>query len=81
MSRLDDAGPYFNLGIRKINELGTYHYMCTRNNDFSNRDQKGRITVSRSPAVYKAIGYMGGELKTADRLVIRRGMVNLDFTV
>ena len=24
---------------------GTYHYMCTRNNNFTNRNQKGRIHV------------------------------------
>jgi hypothetical protein len=25
---------------------GTYHYMCTRNNNFSNRDQKGKLLVA-----------------------------------
>lgn len=24
---------------------GSYEYMCTRNNNFSNRDQKGVVTV------------------------------------
>jgi hypothetical protein len=27
---------------------GSYFYMCSRNNNFSNRNQKGRITVRRS---------------------------------
>ena len=27
---------------------GSYYYMCSRNNNFSNRNQKGRITVRRS---------------------------------
>jgi hypothetical protein len=26
---------------------GTYYYMCTRNNNFSNRNQKGRLTVGK----------------------------------
>ena len=34
---------YFDLGLRKISQPGAYHYMCTTNNDFSNRSQKGRI--------------------------------------
>lgn len=67
LSQLDDAGPYYNLGIRQVNKLGTYHYMCTRNNDFSNRDQKGRVTVMTSLAAIQAIGWMGGQLKTTDR--------------
>lgn len=66
LSQLDDAGPYFDLGVRKVTQVGTYHYMCTRNNDFSNRDQKARIMVSTSPAAIQVIGWMGGELKTAD---------------
>lgn len=66
LSQLDDASPYFNLGIRKISQMGTFHYMCTRNNDFSNRDQKGRIMVSSSPTVYESIGWMGGQLKIPD---------------
>ena len=67
LSQLDDAGPYYNLGIRQVNKLGTYNYMCTRNNDFSNRDQKGRVTVMTSLAAIQAIGWMGGQLKTTDR--------------
>lgn len=66
LSQLDDAGPYYNLGIRRISQLGTYHYVCTRNNDFSNRDQKGRIFVSNSRTMTEAIGWMGGQLKVAD---------------
>ncbi len=27
-------------------ESGTYNYMCTRNNNFSNRSQKGQIISS-----------------------------------
>ncbi|XP_071081858.1 protein DD3-3-like [Haliotis cracherodii] len=62
MSQLDDAGTYFNLDPRQITQLGTYHFMSTRNNDFSNRDQKARIMVYPYPVRYEAIGSMGGSV-------------------
>ena len=48
MSELDDAGTYFDLGPRKVTQRGTYYYMCTRNNNFTNRSQKGKIIVQDS---------------------------------
>ncbi|XP_005096259.1 protein DD3-3 [Aplysia californica] len=62
VSELDDAGTYFNLSPRKTTSAGTYQYMCTRNNNFSNRDQKGRVVVNASPFKREAIGQMGGEV-------------------
>ena len=41
MQELDDAGTYYDLGARQVTSAGVVHYMCTRNNNFSNRDQKG----------------------------------------
>ena len=46
MSELDDAGTYFDLGLQKVTSPGTYHYMCSRNNNFSNRIQKGKLIVT-----------------------------------
>jgi len=46
LTELDDAGTYFDLGPRKITSSGTYNYMCTRNNNFSNRSQKGRLIAT-----------------------------------
>ncbi|XP_041348275.1 protein DD3-3-like [Gigantopelta aegis] len=66
MSELDDAGTYFDLGPRKITQTGTYHYMCTRNNNFSNRDQKARVSVYPYQVQYYAVGYMGGSVSTSD---------------
>lgn len=37
--------PYFDGGIYRVNRTGEWHYMCTRNNNFSNRSQKGYITA------------------------------------
>ncbi|XP_065065855.1 protein DD3-3-like [Rhopilema esculentum] len=42
---LDEASVYFDLGPRKVTRSGTYFYMCTRNNNFTNRSQKGKIVV------------------------------------
>lgn len=36
---------YFNGGPIQMKTAGTYHYMSTRNNNFTNRSQKGSITV------------------------------------
>lgn len=37
--------PYFNMGPVKMTEPGIYEYQSTRNNNFSNRHQKGVILV------------------------------------
>lgn len=48
------------MGARKITKNGVYHYMCTRNNNFSNRDQKGRIIVYDHEFYDAYLGWMGG---------------------
>ncbi|XP_052266868.1 protein DD3-3-like isoform X2 [Dreissena polymorpha] len=63
---LDEASPYFDLGPRQITQLGTYHYVSTRNNNFSNRDQKGRIMVTDVVFIDDAIGRLGGEVVLPD---------------
>ena len=66
MSELDDAGTYFDLGPRKVTRTGVYHYLSTRNNNFSNRSQKGRIIVDNIKIVYQSIGITGGNLTAPD---------------
>ncbi|KAK7102363.1 protein DD3-3-like [Littorina saxatilis] len=67
MSELDDAGTYFDLGLHSVTSpAGIYHFMCTRNNNFSNRDQKGRIIVYMHPMAQSAIGAMGGKVALPD---------------
>ena len=47
---LNNASVYFNSRIFKINTTNkTYHYMSTRNNNFSNRNQKGTLIVVGKP--------------------------------
>ncbi|KAL9654793.1 hypothetical protein ABK040_008587 [Willaertia magna] len=40
------TGPYFNGGLVRMRASGKFYYFSTRNNNFSNRGQKGIITVT-----------------------------------
>jgi hypothetical protein len=60
LETLDDASPYFDLGPRQITSAGVYHYMSTRNNNFSNRDQKGEIVIYENDIYNAYIGLNGG---------------------
>ena len=52
-----------------MNQTGAYHYLCTRNNNFSNRQQKGRILVVDGGVVEFEIGKRGGASASADGAV------------
>ena len=60
MSELDDAGTYFDLGPRKVTSRRTYHYLSTRNNNFTNRSQKGKLVVLENMQTSARIGLNGG---------------------
>eukprot|EP01112_Ceratiomyxa_fruticulosa_P017518 TRINITY_DN5471_c0_g1_i1.p1 TRINITY_DN5471_c0_g1~~TRINITY_DN5471_c0_g1_i1.p1 ORF type:complete len:539 (-),score=114.10 TRINITY_DN5471_c0_g1_i1:150-1766(-) len=47
---------FFNGGVVKMSQTGTYHFMNTRNNNFSNRTQKGSITVVDVPKTLPKYG-------------------------
>ncbi|BFZ08632.1 hypothetical protein BsWGS_11671 [Bradybaena similaris] len=42
---LDNAPASYEGALLRFQKAGSYHYMCTRNNNFSNRSQKGCIVV------------------------------------
>lgn len=46
LAELNGAPAYFDAGPMKVRKPGVYHYMCTRNNNFTNRSQKGRLIVT-----------------------------------
>jgi len=50
---LNQAGPRFSGALVQMDTLGTYAYMSTRNNNFSNRSQKASITVKGGWAAWK----------------------------
>jgi hypothetical protein len=57
---------YFNGGLVKMTDTGSYYYMSTRNNNFSNRSQKASITVrSKWPAWKTAVIVVGGVVAVA----------------
>ncbi|RNA14329.1 DD3-3-like [Brachionus plicatilis] len=60
MDELDDAGTYFDFGTRKVTSSGVFHYMSTRNNNFSNRDQKGLVISYENEFFDDFIGWNGG---------------------
>jgi hypothetical protein len=63
MSELDDASTYFNLGPRKCSAKGIFHYLSTRNNNFSNRSQKGTIICGDYTSV--VVGASGAKVTEA----------------
>ena len=67
MSELDDAGTYFDIGAWKITALGTYYFLCTRNNNFSNRSQKGKIVVVEETLSTERIGWNGGQVSAGEK--------------
>ena len=63
LSELDDAGTYFNMLPHKITgPLGVFYYLCTRNNNFSNRSQKGKILVTEAIEETDACGETGCDI-------------------
>jgi hypothetical protein len=44
--KINAKSPYFNLGLVKMRANGRFAYISTRNNNFSNRSQKGLIIVT-----------------------------------
>lgn len=60
MDELDDAGTYFDFDAKKVTSSGVFHYMSTRNNNFSNRDQKGVVVSYENEFFDDFIGSNGG---------------------
>jgi len=76
LSELDDSGTYFDMAPFKVTMEGIYHYLCTRNNNFSNRSQKGKIVASVATVITEAIGWNGGtvEALTGSTITIAEGV-------
>lgn len=64
--KLNAASPYFDGGLVKMNKTGSFYYMSSRNNNFSNRGQKATITIEAIlPGWAIAIVSVGGALFVA----------------
>jgi hypothetical protein len=62
---------------------GIFHYACSRNNDFSNRDQKATIIVSAEAAQFQTLGRAGGVLSATSgaSLEVQPGAFTTQITV
>merc|ERR1719228_2280259 len=61
MEELDDAGTSFNMVPQKMETTGCNNYLCTRNNNFSNRAQKGKFCVSEGDVGEVTVSSAGAE--------------------
>eukprot|EP00486_Rosalina_sp_Unknown_P007194 CAMPEP_0201573264 /NCGR_PEP_ID=MMETSP0190_2-20130828/17002_1 /ASSEMBLY_ACC=CAM_ASM_000263 /TAXON_ID=37353 /ORGANISM="Rosalina sp." /LENGTH=791 /DNA_ID=CAMNT_0048000001 /DNA_START=340 /DNA_END=2715 /DNA_ORIENTATION=- len=88
MEEFDDAGTTFCIEPIRVTETGEWNFLCTRNNNFSNRSQKGSLTVTNSRTEYVSAtvtGYYGDALEGQAKIVILPKYVkegdSLDFQV
>lgn len=49
---LNDSPASYDAGLIQMNQEGVFNYMCTRNNNFSNRSQKGTIIVGEQTSSF-----------------------------
>jgi len=75
MSELDDAGTYFDLGLRKVTEPGIFRYLCTRNNNFTNRSQKGLVKILIDLIRQALIGWNGGTVSVSKYVSASPGLL------
>merc|ERR1712003_556288 len=61
MEELDDASTSYNLPPLKMNTVGCTNYLSTRNNNFSNRAQKGKFCVGSGDVGEVMVGQGGAE--------------------
>merc|ERR1719499_398497 len=64
MEELDDAGASFSLAPQQATEIGCWNYVSTRNNNFSNRSQKGTICVDEGAYASGDVGPNGDNVVT-----------------
>jgi len=76
LSELDDAGPWVDGGIWEITKAGIFNYLCTRNNNFSNRSQKGKIVAKPITQTVRSarVSYSGGMISQGgNELIVGEG--------
>lgn len=44
---LDDGDPYFDFGLISTKSVGKHYFFSTRNNAFTNRDQKAQVITKQ----------------------------------
>merc|ERR1712156_1082221 len=64
MEELDDAGASFSMEPQQATQIGCWNYVSTRNNNFSNRSQKGTICVDEGAYSSGDVGPNGDNVVT-----------------
>jgi len=64
MEELDDAGASFSMAPQQATQIGCWNYVSTRNNNFSNRSQKGTICVDEGAYASGDVGPNGDNVVT-----------------
>eukprot|EP01083_Nonionella_stella_P016511 46086_1 len=73
MEELDDAGTTFCIEPVQVRATGIWHFICTRNNNFSNRSQKGSLVVSNAFTEWisaTSVGHFGVATQGQAKIVI-----------
>jgi len=60
MEELDDAGTTFCITPQLVESEGRWNFLCTRNNNFSNRDQKSTLLVASAASLSISASSLGG---------------------
>jgi len=66
MEQFDGAGTTTCIEPVQVNTNGEWNFLCTRNNNFSNRSQKGTLIVSDSDTLIVAVSSYGGRYTNGD---------------
>jgi len=64
MEELDDAGASFSMEPQQATQIGCWNYVSTRNNNFSNRSQKGTLCVDEGAYASGDVGPNGDNVVT-----------------
>jgi len=64
MEELDDASTSVNLPPQKVIQKGCWNFVSTRNNNFSNRSQKGKMCVHEGTINVQTVGVEGADIWT-----------------
>jgi len=82
MEELDDAGTAVHMDPIQMKQEGCWNYVSTRNNNFSNRSQKGRLCVDSGAYAQSDVGYNGGAVMTdAGWIAFNEGSLDTIYSV